>query len=311
MSTERALPPPPPPRGRHREVWVGLFVIAGLVGTVITLGILTDAALFRGRYEVLTELPSAGGIRKGDPVQMRGVNIGRIIGFRIQQQSVEVRLEIEGEYAIAADSHVELRSSGLLGGMVADVIAGTSPQAAGWGDRLPGKAASGVFDRMDALAAQAGQIGTRVQSMLSDQLVRDTQSGAAEGRQALQELAGLLREQRGELRTLTGSLKRSADHVERLTSSPELSRTAKRLDGLSERLEATLTTLDRSAVSLDAILGRMDRGEGTLGRLSRDDSLYRNLNEASAGIAAASQEMGALARDLREHPGRYVHVSLF
>ena len=278
---------------------------------MITLGILTDAALFRGRYEVLTELPSAGGIRKGDPVQMRGVNIGRIIGFRIQQQGVEVRLEIEGEYTIPADSHVELRSSGLLGGMVADVIAGTSPQAAGWGDRLPGKATSGVFDRVDDLAAQAGQIGTRVQALLSDQLVRDTQSGAAEGRQALQELAGMLREQRGELRTLMGSLKRSADHVDRLTSSPELARSAKRLDGLSERLESTLTTLDRSAVSLDAILGRMDRGEGTLGRLSRDDSLYRSLNEASAGIAAASQEMGALARDLREHPGRYVHLSLF
>ena len=84
-------------------------------------------------------MPDASGIRKGDPVQMRGVNIGRILGFTILQQGVEMRLEIEGEYPIPKDSRVEIKASGLLGGMVADVVPGTSPQRATGGDTLPGR----------------------------------------------------------------------------------------------------------------------------------------------------------------------------
>ena len=103
------------PRGRDREVWVGLFVIVGDRDDRHRSFVLTDAAMFRGRYIVTTTSPNAGGIRKGDPVQMRGVNIGRILGFPIAQRGVSIRLEIEGEYQIPADSHVELKSSGLLG----------------------------------------------------------------------------------------------------------------------------------------------------------------------------------------------------
>ena len=133
MSTEKPLPPPPPSRGKHREAWVGLFVVAGIAATVILLAVMTDAALFRGRYIVTTNVPNAGGIRKGDPVQMRGVNIGRIIGFGIGQKDVDVRLEIEGEYKIPKDSRVEVKASGLLGGMVAEVIPGASAETVGLG----------------------------------------------------------------------------------------------------------------------------------------------------------------------------------
>lgn len=311
MSTDKSLPPPPPPRGRHREVWVGLFVLVGLAGTVVTLGVLTDAALFRGRYVISTEVPSAGGIRKGDPVQMRGVNIGRIVGFRIGQQAVDVRLEIEGEYPIPSDSRVELRSGGLLGGMVADVVPGGSTEKLAGGGRLPGGIAAGVFEKMDELAVQAELISVRVKNLLSDRMIGDLQTGASEGRQALQELSGLLREERGEVRDLVASLKRSAAGLERATAGPELERTVRRVDELAQRLDGTLASVDRASRSLESILGRMDRGEGTLGKLSHDESLYLNLTEASAGMNLAAREVQALAADLKEHPGKYVHLSFF
>ncbi len=173
MSTEKPLPPPPPPRGRHREVWVGLFVVAGVLATVIILAVMTDAALFRGRYIINTTVPNASGIRKGDPVLMRGVNIGRILSFTILQQQVQMRLEIEGEYPVPKDSRVEIKASGLLGGMVADVIPGSSSQSVTWGDTLPGGTGVGLFDKMDALAGEADKVAKRVQGLLSDDMVKD------------------------------------------------------------------------------------------------------------------------------------------
>ncbi|HYN03101.1 MAG TPA: MlaD family protein, partial [Vicinamibacteria bacterium] len=232
MSTEKPLPPPPPSRGKHREAWVGLFVVAGILATVVLLAVMTDAALFRGRYIVTTNVPNAGGIRKGDPVQMKGVAIGRIIGFSIGQNDVDVRLEIEGEYKIPKDSRVEVKAAGLLGGMVAEVIPGSSPDKVAWGDRIPGASGIGLFDKMDTLAGEADKVAAKVQNLLSDETVKDLQSGAAGARQSLESLQAILKEQRGELKALSASLRRSAEGMEKVTTGPELESTLKRVDKL-------------------------------------------------------------------------------
>ena len=71
------------PRWRGgREVRVGLFVLIGAAASLWILFLTTDPATFRGRYMVTTTVPEAMGLRKGDPVQMRGVNIGRVHGLR-------------------------------------------------------------------------------------------------------------------------------------------------------------------------------------------------------------------------------------
>jgi len=311
VSTEKPLPPPPPSRGKHREAWVGLFVVAGILATVVLLAVMTDAALFRGRYIVTTNVPNAGGIRKGDPVQMKGVAIGRIIGFGIGQKDVDVRLEIEGEYKIPKDSRVEVKAAGLLGGMVAEVIPGASAEAVAWGDRIPGASGIGLFDKMDTLAGEADKVAVKVQGLLSDSMVKDLQGGASDARKSLASLQAILKEQRGELRALSASLKRSAEGMEKATTGPELERTVKRVDELVQRLDGTVGTLDESSKSLASILARMDRGEGTLGQLSTDDTLYKNASEASANLNKASQELNKLLADFQAHPRKYINLEVF
>lgn len=311
MSTDKPLPPPPPSRGKHREAWVGLFVVAGLAATLVTLAVMTDAALFRGRYIISSNVPNASGIRKGDPVQMRGVNIGRIMSFTIDGQGVGMRLEIEGEYPIPKDSRVEIKASGLLGGMVAEVIPGTSAQTVGWGDQIEGRTGVGLFDKMDTLAGEADKVAKRVQGLLSDEMVKDLQGGASGARQSLESLQAILKEQRGELRGLSASLKRSAEGLERVTTGPEIERTVKRVDELVARLDGTLTTLDRSSKSVESILARMDRGEGTLGKLSTDETLYRNASEATANLNKATVELNKLLADFQAHPKKYINLEIF
>lgn len=311
MSNEKPLPPMPPARGKYREAWVGAFVVAGVAAVLITLAVMTDAALFRGRYIIVTNVPNASGIRKGDPAQMRGVNVGRIVGFTIAQQGVDMRLEIEGEYPIPVDSRVEIKASGLLGGMVADVIPGSSKDVVRGGGRLPGGTGVGLFDKMDTLAGEAQKVTVRVQNMLDDEMVHNLQGSAADARQSLAQLQAMLKEQRGELRSLSVSLRRSAESVEKVTSGPELDRTVKRLDQLTQRLEGTMGTVDRSSNSLDAILARMERGEGTLGKLSKDDQLYKNATDATANMNKAAEELQKLVVDFRANPRKYVNLKIF
>jgi phospholipid/cholesterol/gamma-HCH transport system substrate-binding protein len=65
-----------------------------------------------------------------------------------------------------------------------------------------------------------------------------------------------------------------------------------------------LGTLDRSSKSLESVMARVDRGEGTLGKLTRDDKLYNNLNEAAVNFSK-------LAEDIRKQPRKYVNLKIF
>jgi phospholipid/cholesterol/gamma-HCH transport system substrate-binding protein len=305
------LPVPPPARGRDHEVAVGIFVIAGIVSTLLALFSLTDAAMFRGRYIVATIVPNAGGIRRGDPVQMRGVNIGRVQKFRIAPEGVTISLEIEGEYPIPADSVVELKSSGPLQGMVANIAPGSSTAMARGGSLLQGRNAQGMFDQAGKLADESKKVLERMQALLSPTTVSNVETSSQELSGLLKDLAELTAKQKKELSDLTASLKRNSESLEKTTAGPELQDAIKRVDNVAKRLDTLSDTLDRSSKSADAILGRIERGEGTFGKLSRDDALYTNANEAIVNLNQTVQEMRKLTEDIRKQPKRYLKLSFF
>jgi phospholipid/cholesterol/gamma-HCH transport system substrate-binding protein len=311
VSSEKPLPTLPPSRGRDRELFVGLLVIGGIAAILVTLFTFTNAALFRGRYIVNSTVPNAGGIRKGDPVQMRGVNIGRVLKFFINEKDVTLRLEIEGEYKIPSDSKVELKSLGLLGGMVANVIPGASTKTMGWNDTLPGTVGEGAFEGVDELTKSAQKAVGQVEKMLNDETVGNIQQGTGEARKLLGELRDTLAEQRKELIVLSQNLRKTSDSLQKITSGPELDRTVKRLDSLTERMDGVMSGLEKSSHSMEAVLARIERGEGSLGKLTKDDELYVNAAEAAANLKKAAAEMARLTEDIRLNPKKYVKLSLF
>ena len=69
-------------------------------------------------------------------------------------------------------------------------------------------------------------------------------------------------------------------------------------------LGQTSESLDAATSSLSAILGRMERGEGTLGRLSTDETLYVSLSDAA-------EALNSLLTDLQANPNKYINISIF
>ena len=311
MTDDKPLPPAPVRRGRDREVMVGLFVIAGLAATLVALFVLTDASTFRGRYLVTTVLKDAAGIRKGDPVLMRGVNIGRVQKFDIDKDQVAIRLEVEGEYRIPKDSRVEIRGQGLLGSMVADVLPGQSSELLRGGDTLPGGLGTGIFDKVNDLSASADKALGRVQALLSDVTVKSIESSSTELDSLLKELRTVTTEQRGELKKLTSNLRQASESLQKATAGPELEQTVKRMDSITKQLDEVTASFGRSSKSAEGLLARIDRGEGSLGKLSKEDALYVNTNEAMLSFTKAAQELAKLTEDLRKQPKRYLNLSLF
>ena len=287
-----------------REVRVGIFVVLGVLAVVASIFLLTDPGSLRGRYILVTAMPDAGGIRRGDPVLMRGVNIGRIHGFEMTPAGlVDISMEVEGQWTVPRDSYTRLAGAGLFGGRTMEIIRGASPEMAEPNDTLPGLGeAGGIMETAERLSHSAEDVLTQVNKVLDDDMIGSVRGSATELRGLLDAMRALTAVQRTQLATLTTSLNRTAAGIE--SSGPAAARVMARVDSAALALNRTSTTLDRAVASLEGVLARMDAGEGTLGRLSRDDSLYVNLNRAVA-------EIGSLAADIQANPRKYLNLQLF
>jgi phospholipid/cholesterol/gamma-HCH transport system substrate-binding protein len=305
---ENAIPPGP----ARREVWVGLFAIVGVVAALVTLIALTDPGTFRGRADVYAVLPDAGGLRKGDPVRMLGVNVGRVTNFDIADDGgVRVRIELERQYDVPVDSRLRLRSAGLVGGMVADIEPGTSSEILDGGETIDGTVVRGLLDPGSAGVARVDTLLMRAEGFVSDRVVEDLTESVSELRSLISETRVLVSAQREDLTALTGALRASAENLRGVTSGPELGRAVARLDSLTAQLSLATTNLTATSASVQEVIARVERGEGTLGLLSADDSLYVSLKGAAAGLQAATESLNVLLEDVRANPRKYINLEIF
>jgi phospholipid/cholesterol/gamma-HCH transport system substrate-binding protein len=293
-----------PPVAGAREVQIGVFVLLGIVAILSALFILTDPGTFRGRYTIYAEFESAGGVRKGDPVQMRGINIGRVRNFELEGERVLIELEVNRQWRIPVDSRSRLAGVGLLGGRTVEVLPGESGTFVVGGANLPGEAGDDLLGLAEGIGIEVEDLMNRFQRLLADSTITAVQGTAEGARDLVRELSEVVEGERAELRRLMESVRRTADGVSDLAASESLNAAVARSDQTLARLEAAGERLEEASASLGRILAGIEAGEGTLGLLARDETLYRNLTSASASLER-------LLEDVRENPGRYVRIRLF
>ena len=99
---------------------------------------------------------------------------------------------------------------------------------------------------------------------------------------------------------VNGKLDNSLENLNLMTSN-----FSKLSDSLNNAgLGRTLSNLESTVANLDNLMARIEKGEGTLGKLTKDEALYNNLSNAS-------KELDLLLQDFRLNPKRYVNVSVF
>ena len=75
-------------------------------------------------------------------------------------------------------------------------------------------------------------------------------------------------------------------------------------DGTREALKNTIENTNHALMQANIILDKINRGEGSAGKLLKNDSLYLNLNKSA-------QDLDKLMKDIRINPDRYLHFSVF
>ncbi len=291
---------------RRTELKVGGLVLLAAVALVAGLFWITGAEIMPTGVQVHGVSPDAGQISGGARIFLRGVDVGQVERVHLGEERVILDMRIQEGRTVPRDSRGVIRPAGFLGAQMVDLVPGTSSAPLQPGDTLALSRAPDLQGLAQELGQDAARVMDRATDLVSEETVSEVRRSSAALAAAMEELQSLAREQRQTLGDLLANLERTSDQLARATDDDRLGRTVARLDSLSERLVRAGGGLDSTASALASITTRLDRGDGTAGRLLTDERLYEDLTAAVENLQVASEEVALLTRDLRERPERYL-----
>ncbi len=286
------------------EVGVGALVVAGLIAFTVFMFWLTGRSITSKGVPVAVEFKNVSGLKEGDPVRVSGVKKGRVALDRVGR--VTVTLQLDPEVRPHRDATAAVASADFLGAKFVDYNPGINDTLLASGARIKGVTEEQFADVASRAATSANELianvnkGLNASELASD--IHNTLMATQRGMEALTSAANgpAIKQTQQTL----AALERVMQRLDTLLGASKVEKSGARLDTLSANLTQLTTRLADATGSLKRVLDRMDRGEGTLGKMASDTMLYRNLNETLTSLTA-------LLKDLRERPGRYINVKVF
>ena len=287
-----------------KEVRIGIAGIIALCILVYGINYLKGINMFKPSSYFYVKFQNVNGLAKSSPVFADGVRVGivRDIYYDYNQaENVIVEVELDTELRIPKGSSAELVSE-LMGGVRMNILLANNPREKyAVGDTIPGKLNNGMMESVAALMPQIEQMLPKLDSImislnniLNNQSIPATLHSVEKTAANLEVASGQLKVLMGrDIPQLTGKLNTIGDNF--ITISGSL----KEID-----YAATFKEIEQTLANVKMVTEKLNCKDNTVGLLLNDPQLYNNLNATTANAAS-------LLEDLKEHPKRYVHFSLF
>lgn len=273
-------------------VYVGIFVIAGLVIMMwlsLKVGNLTIGAQ---TYDVQAEFSSVLGLDQGNPVTLRGVEIGRIgqTTFDPETQRPRVALKIDTQWTLRENAIARIVQPNLLGQRSVDII---YPDEGPMGRELANGDSITTRDAAD-LAEVLSEIGSTLDGTLGD--FRDLAQSLNENQdRALNAITSLVEDNRPRVESILERIDNALPQIEETAQSiSDVARSIREGRGLLGRLvsdETLASDIQIAASNLREISERIGEADGTLWRLLEEDDLYNEVSGLVDDLSASAQSL--------------------
>lgn len=287
-----------------KEVRIGIAGIVALCILVYGINYLKGINMFKPESYFYVKFRNVNGLAQSSPVFADGVRVGivRDIYYDYNQpENVIVEVEVDNQLRIPKGSTAELVPE-LMGGVRMNILLANNPRERYTvGDTIPGMLNNGVMEKVtqimpavEKMLPKLDSILTSLNTIMADQSIPATLHSIEKTTANLQVASGQLRVlMSNDIPQLTGKLNTIGDNFVVISDN------LKKVD-----YAATFQQIDNTIKNAKMITEKLNSKDNTVGLLLNDPQLYDNLNETT--INAAS-----LLKDLKEHPKRYVHFSLF
>jgi len=245
---------------RRNEAFVGMFVLLGFILLTLLVFFISGVYLFRSGMTVDVIYKYVSILDKGAPVRMAGVRVGEVSTVTLMPSEngeaarVKVKLFIKEGIEVRENYIFKVEGTHVLSEPHIEItpMAGVTPLV------HDGSLIIGVSPLpIESLLDQAHDITIKVNDIL-DNVNKITGDAAA-----------------GE------DLKTTVRHLAAVSASLN-----KILGGSEDDIKTSLGNLKNSTDDLRSVLDRLENGEGTAGRLLKDDALYVDMRELIAEIKA-------------------------
>jgi phospholipid/cholesterol/gamma-HCH transport system substrate-binding protein len=296
------------------ELKVGAAIVIAAFVAFAGIRFFQDIPLFGSSYSLYAEFGDADGLVSGNPVRMKGVKVGSVEGVTLnpETQRVRVRMKIERGPHVPEGSKAQVSGISALGGVHVGITPGPkdNPQVEP-GTTLPSPASTSSLSK---LKAQAPALTSKADSVLTganttiaslNRQLRDPDSDLRQILASLRNMSDDLEDVTGEeketIRRLLQNLEGVSNDLKAFTgeNSDSLDQAVRRLNSSLDRLDKSLASFQQTSATLDTITTKLNRGDGTAGRLVNDPGLYVKMDSAAA-------RANRILLDFQQNPDRYL-----
>lgn len=290
-----------------REVKIALVAIVGIILLFFGVNFLKGMNLFKSDDVYYITFDNIQGLAKSTPVYADGYKIGTVsdIQYNYGRNSlIKVGVSVSKDMRIPKGSTAEIEKD-LMGNMQVDILMANNPrERVKPGSIIPGNLATGIMSQVSDVIPQVKQMIPKLDSIMDNlnRILANPAIAASLGN--IQQTTANLTVSTRELNTLLTGLNKSVPGM--IDKADGVLDNTHRLTGKLADIDisGTMAQVNATLVNAKEFTEKLNHNEGTLSKLMNDDDLYNNLN-------ATMKDADSLVVNLKQHPKRYVHFSLF
>ncbi len=267
-------------------------------------------------YRLTIYYGNVNGLTEGSPITIAGLIIGKVEDLRLVGTAIAVDVALSKDVRIARDSKAYIKSASLMGGKQIAITPGRMNETLNNGDTLSGAYEADLTELTSTLAPISSNvlgILERVNTTFDEQTRRNIQLILEDVHKTTKELEGIIRLQGehidyavGNFAVFSTNLSKFAMNLDTiaLTQRGNINDGIASLRTAANTLEQASERFKAASESIENVSKKIERGEGTMGKMINDEKLYQHLDSLSVNL-------NELVKDLKEHPGKYVKLSIF
>ena len=290
-----------------KEIKIALIAIVGILVMYFGINFLKGMNLFSTNNTYYMTFDDIQGLGASTPIYADGYKVGTVDGMEYDYEEngpIKVKVDINKDLRIPQGSKAEIVKD-LMGNLQVNLLLANNPrERVEPGGIIPGAVNGGMMDKaanlipvVEKMLPKLDSILTSVNALLADPALAAslhnvetiTSNLTVSTRELNTLMAGLNKQVPGMVRKANGVL----DNTNRLTAN---------LASLD--VQGTLNRVNQTLESAHQFTEKLNSNQGSLGLLMNDTKLYDNLT-STMGHA------DSLVIDLKAHPKRYVHFSVF